>query len=110
MGKGKSRFPGPEHLLKEEEHVSPKDTMSSSQSMWKEYEEYKSSERGSIVLSGFDIELDEDVIEKAGGRSSTIFSRDPSFDARLEDFVIKKVIGKGAFGKVFMVENKKSPG
>jgi len=78
--------------------------------MWKEYEEYKSSERGSIVLSEFDIELDEDPIERTGGRSSTIFSRDPSFEAKLEDFAIKKVIGKGAFGKVFMVENTKNPG
>jgi len=30
-------------------------------------------------------------------------------EANLEDFLIKKVIGKGAFGKVYLVENKKDP-
>lgn len=28
--------------------------------------------------------------------------------ANLEDFIIKKVIDKGSFGKVFLVENQKS--
>jgi serine/threonine protein kinase len=28
----------------------------------------------------------------------------------LEDFAIKKVIGKGAFGKVYLVENRRDPG
>ncbi len=58
----------------------------------------------------FDLgEGDEDLMASTSMRSSTIFSKD-GFDCNLEDFVIKKVIGKGAFGRVFLVENKKHPG
>ena len=64
-----------------------------------------------MVASEFDIDLNDNPIEKAeGGRSSTIYSREGSIECQLEDFVIRKVIGKGAFGKVFLVENRKEPG
>jgi serine/threonine protein kinase len=38
----------------------------------------------------------------AGG-AKAMYSRQQG-DARLEDFKIKKLIGKGTFGKVFLVE------
>jgi len=33
------------------------------------------------------------------------YMRSDQKDAKLEDFVMKKMIGKGSFGKVFLVEN-----
>ena len=38
-----------------------------------------------------------------------MFSRG-KFPAKLEDFVIKKMIGKGTFGKVYLVELNTKPG
>lgn len=38
-----------------------------------------------------------------------MFSRGGS-DAKLEDFKVKKLIGKGTFGKVFLVEDSRNPG
>lgn len=52
--------------------------------------------------------LDEEYKEFSS-RASTIYTRSTLKVANLEDFVIKKVIGKGAFGKVYLVENKKDP-
>lgn len=44
----------------------------------------------------------------AGG-AKALFSRSKT-DAKLEDFKIKKLIGKGTFGKVFLVEHSTMPG
>lgn len=41
------------------------------------------------------------------GRSSTVYSRELD-DYTLEDFEPKKVLGKGTFGKVILVENGKT--
>ena len=94
----------------EETPDAPEPSETTDSTWMSQFEEYKSSERGSIVASDFDIDLNENPIESGGGRSSTMFSRDGSMDCKLEDFVIRKVIGKGAFGKVFLVENKNEPG
>ena len=40
----------------------------------------------------------------AGG-AAAIFARDQAQPAQLDDFTIKKMIGKGTFGKVFLVEH-----
>lgn len=39
------------------------------------------------------------------GNTKLEYRRQDQKDAKLEDFVIKKMIGKGSFGKVFLVEN-----
>jgi serine/threonine protein kinase len=44
----------------------------------------------------------------AGG-AKALFSRSKN-DASLEDFKILKMIGKGTFGKVYLVEQKNQPG
>jgi hypothetical protein len=43
----------------------------------------------------------------AGARA--LFNRN-KFPAKLEDFKIKKMIGKGTFGKVYLVELSTKPG
>jgi serine/threonine protein kinase len=43
------------------------------------------------------------------GGAKAMFSRSNK-DAKLEDFKIKKLIGKGTFGKVFLVEHSTNPG
>lgn len=53
--------------------------------------------------------MDEEYKEFSTIRSSTIYTRNTLQVATLEDFLIRKVIGKGAFGKVYLVENKKDP-
>jgi serine/threonine protein kinase len=40
----------------------------------------------------------------AGG-GINVFSRDLSY-SKLQDFEFRKLIGKGTFGKVFLVQNK----
>jgi serum/glucocorticoid-regulated kinase 2 len=41
-------------------------------------------------------------------RSSTLYSRESEDDTTFDDFEIKQVLGIGSFGKVYLVENKKT--
>lgn len=54
------------------------------------------------------IEEDFEFVEKDRPlkRSSTLYSRESDNDWEFEDFVIKKVLGIGSFGKVYLVENQ----
>jgi len=114
--KGKSRIPGKEFLLADE-NVYEKPTSSfiseretnKDESDWDTEDYLKTSFRASAVLSSFQIDLEdeEDKLKEAQNyRSSTIYSSTGEDDCKLEDLIIRRVIGKGAFGKVFMVENK----
>lgn len=40
--------------------------------------------------------------------SQTVYARSGDKKVGLQDFIIKKVIGRGSFGKVFLVEKKGS--
>lgn len=51
-------------------------------------------------------EPDVEVSASMAGGGNAVFSRDKTKQANLSDFVIKKMIGKGTFGKVFLVEQK----
>ena len=115
--KGKSRIPGKEHQLKEEDIfiASEEDQNEESKGSMKDEKEWdtgdylKTSFRASLVISEFDIDFedeDDKLIDSQNYRSSTLFSRSGIEDCQLEDLIIRRVIGKGAFGKVFMVENK----
>lgn len=42
--------------------------------------------------------------EMQGMRSNTLFVKDKNQDVSLKDFQIKSVIGRGSFGKVFLVQ------
>lgn len=46
-------------------------------------------------------EVDARVSMRAGGQS--IYKKKSNTDANLNDFEIKKLIGQGTFGKVFLV-------
>lgn len=50
-------------------------------------------------------EQDRQVRMSMAGGGENIFSRDQT-KARLQDFEFRKLIGKGTFGKVFLVQNK----
>ena len=39
------------------------------------------------------------------GGAMPVFARDEAVQASLQDFQIRKMIGKGTFGKVFLVEH-----
>lgn len=56
----------------------------------------------SSFISG-DSEIDSlnyDIINNKSGRSSTIYSKESKSRFCLEDFPLKRIIGKGSFGKV----------
>jgi serine/threonine protein kinase len=50
-------------------------------------------------------EADMEVQKSMAGGGEMQFSRDKS-KAKLQDFEFRKLIGKGTFGKVFLVQNK----
>jgi len=53
-------------------------------------------------------ELDEQDIQvrqSMAGGADAVFARSNVAPAQLSDFQIRKMIGKGTFGKVFLVEN-----
>ena len=50
-------------------------------------------------------EADMQVRQSMAGGGMNVFSRDKS-QAKLQDFEFRKLIGKGTFGKVFLVQNK----
>jgi tRNA A-37 threonylcarbamoyl transferase component Bud32 len=109
--KGKSRIPDKEYLLGSEEIIvkTANDNDEPSGVEWDREDYLKTSFRASEIISSFQIDLEdeEDRLKEAQTyRSSTIYSSNGEEDCLLEDLIIRRVIGKGAFGKVFMVENK----
>lgn len=54
-------------------------------------------------MSGSMDESDVAVADSLAGGAAAVFSRDKK-GANLKDFKIRKMIGKGTFGKVFLVE------
>jgi hypothetical protein len=36
-------------------------------------------------------------------KSNTLYSKSRNMEVNLDDFVVKKVVGQGSFGKVYMV-------
>ena len=78
VDKGKNRLPSEEYLI---DDGLVESTEASEKQTWEMLEEYKSSEWGSMVASEFDIDLNDNPIEKGeGGRSSTIYSREGSIE------------------------------
>lgn len=51
-------------------------------------------------------EIDMQTRESMKQPTKLDYMRKDQKEAKLEDFLIKKMIGKGSFGKVFLVENK----
>lgn len=51
------------------------------------------------------LEIDKECSSILQGRekSSTLYSKNRNEETTLEDFNVKKVIGQGSFGKVYMV-------
>jgi len=115
--KGRSRIPAEEFKIKNDFCVEPQqqEDTGKEENEW-DAEDYistlqKYSFRASAVMGSFGIDLDdeEDRLKEAQKyRSSTIYSFTGEDDCKLEDLIIRRVLGKGAFGKVFMVENKEN--
>ena len=59
-------------------------------------------------ISSFQNEFPDGYSETHGFReaSQTLYARAGDKKVGLQDFLIKKVIGRGSFGKVFLVEKK----
>jgi len=58
----------------------------------------------------FTSEIDKECSQILQGRekSSTLYSKQRNTEITLDDFTVKKVIGQGSFGKVYMVVHKMS--
>lgn len=67
------------------------------------------SEYTDETMSRNDTEDDDQLRQSMVGGARPVFSRN-KVECRLEDFKILKMIGKGTFGKVFLVENQQEPG
>lgn len=111
--KGKSRIPDKKYQIEAEEVIvkeeAPENSSMISTNEWDTEDYLKTSFRASAVLSSFQIDLEDEeekLKESQVYRSSTLYSHATAEDCTLEDLIIRRVIGKGAFGKVFMVENK----
>lgn len=48
----------------------------------------------------------EFIMQTAGNQHRATYARDGDANTSLGDFEIKKVIGRGSFGKVFLVQKK----
>ena len=57
---------------------------------------------------GLSIEEDDALPTVPGMQHRPTFAKKGDMDVSLSDFVIKKVIGRGSFGKVFLVQKKGS--
>ena len=51
-------------------------------------------------------EIDQQTSASMTGDAQAVFAKDGKPAAKLSDFEIRKMIGKGTFGKVFLVEQK----
>ena len=49
---------------------------------------------------------DDDVLPEGGNHRPSFVSPEAEQDVTLSDFVIKSVIGRGSFGKVFLVQKR----
>jgi serum/glucocorticoid-regulated kinase 2 len=111
--KGKSRIPGKEFLIDSGLNIEIPESKASTreENDWDTEDYLKTSFRASAVMSSFGIDLEdeEDKLKEAQNyRSSTLYSSTGEDDCKLEDLIIRRVLGQGAFGKVFMVENKET--
>ena len=70
-----------------------------------DYRSSRSSLFSDLTNNSFDLG-DEAIEFRNSARSSTIYSKEGLAEATLEDFNIVRVLGIGAFGKVFLVQNK----
>lgn len=66
------------------------------------YSVFEESDAGFMDDEFIEIDALNTDIRKSSisGRSNTIFSNHSNASSNLEDFILKQVIGKGAFGKV----------
>ena len=56
--------------------------------------------------AAFDIQMQQKELASTDRGKSLYVRKKEHAEAQLQDFVPKKVIGKGTFGKVFLVQNK----
>mmetsp|Transcript_7091 Transcript_7091/g.6621 ORF Transcript_7091/g.6621 Transcript_7091/m.6621 type:complete len:214 (-) Transcript_7091:226-867(-) len=68
----------------------------------KEKEEEKDPDEPHVIEENFEFQEKDAKLK----RSSTLYSRESETDCEFEDFVIRKVLGIGSFGKVYLVENQ----
>jgi serum/glucocorticoid-regulated kinase 2 len=112
--KGKSRIPGKEFIMETEDIIgktTPTEEETNEGSDWDTQNYLKTSFRASAVMSSFQVDLEDEeekLKEFQSLRFSTLYSSSGYDDLKLEDLIIRRVIGKGAFGKVFMVEDQNS--
>jgi len=121
MKKSISRFPTSEYRNFAEDLLDNQTPqLKKSQTSEKETEDYDSKQdiRKKQLTAGStdtgDDETDTDsqdneVKQSMNSGAKALFNRN-KFPAKLEDFKIKKMIGKGTFGKVYLVELSTQPG
>lgn len=131
MKKQVSRFPTSDYrLLSEDLHKSDKTTEDMSRLTLEgstqdfsmdNYDKTQEARKQQIVNSGTEAyedddegsqfdkmdEMDVQVRQSMAGGGDQLFGRNKA-QAKLQDFEIRKMIGKGTFGKVFLVEHNKN--
>lgn len=97
-----------QNLIREEEvkiNVKDDDEEVISKSQDTAEDDYTYQDEPNVVETDFD---DENEKVRSFSRSSTLYSRESEDESTLEDFEVKAVLGIGSFGKVNLVEHKKT--
>ena len=111
MKKGISRIPLEMARLKGEDiqDATPKSTQSTIASDEFDFSQQMDERENAYVnncIPAHEMDKECGMILQGREKSSTLYSKTRNMEVSLDDFVVKKVIGQGSFGKVYMVVHK----
>lgn len=104
---------GVEIIPEENYRIKAEDTFQPNPGKQAEKKAIADNGKGSTASTKSTLSSDDSIDNKMNGQafrepSQTVFAKKGDKSVGLQDFIIRKVIGRGSFGKVFLVEKKGS--